>query len=96
MIHPARGHHAARSTLALIAAATLLAGCHAQKKAVTGNNVAMPDMDVVDGTTNDAMTDLDAVSADGLGLGGNAGNSSGPVAKSAGASAKNVEAVPAE
>ena len=61
--------------LPAIAATALLAGCGGNKTAAT-NAVEMRDMEVVDGTINDAMTDLDAVSASGTGVGNNAGNAS--------------------
>jgi hypothetical protein len=46
----------------------LLAGCGGGSgDDAAGNTVEMRDMDVVDGTVNDSMTDLDAVQADGVG-----------------------------
>lgn len=62
-------------TLLAAGACLLLAGCGGGEK--TGNAVEMRDMEVVDGTVNDSMTDLDAVKADGLG----AVNNSGSVAR---------------
>jgi len=53
-------------------ACLLLASCGGGEK--TGNAVEMRDMEVVDGTVNDSMTDLDAVKADGLGAVNNAGS----------------------
>ncbi|MCW2382616.1 MULTISPECIES: hypothetical protein [unclassified Sphingobium] len=50
-----------------------LAGCDGAKDA-PGNTVEMRDMNVLEGTVNDSMTDLDAVKADGLGAVGNAGS----------------------
>ena len=71
--------HGARRKLAtsglLMAAIAALAGCGGTKTAAT-NAVEMRDMEVVDGTVNDAMTDLDAVSASGTGIGNNVGNAS--------------------
>lgn len=87
--------------IAALAAALLLAGCGSPKKAA-GNAVEMRDMEVVDGTANDAMTDLDAVRSDGVGVGSNAGNQSAPAAPKAkpatpeAASGGDSEAVPAE
>lgn len=54
-------------------ACLLLAGCGDNKEA-TGNAVQMRDMEVVDGTVNDSMTDLDAVKSDGVGVVDNAGS----------------------
>ncbi|MCW2411163.1 MULTISPECIES: hypothetical protein [unclassified Sphingobium] len=50
-----------------------LAGCDGAEDA-PGNTVEMRDMNVLEGTVNDSMTDLDAVKADGLGAVGNAGS----------------------
>ena len=50
-----------------------LAGCGSSKE-TAGNAVEMRDMEVVDGSVNDSMTDLDAVKADGVGNVNNAGN----------------------
>jgi hypothetical protein len=52
------------SALMLIA---VLAGCGG-RQADKGNAVTMRDVEVVDGTANDAMTDLDAAQVDGTGL----------------------------
>jgi len=62
--------------LATTAAALTLAACDSTETA--GNAVEMRDMEVVDGTVNDSMTDLDAVKADGVGNVDNAGNVSRP------------------
>jgi len=71
-----------RGLIGVGAAALLLAGCGGKKEAAAGNDVEMRDMEVVDGTANDAMTDLDAVQADGVGIGNNAaGNASGRAPK---------------
>ena len=61
----------------LLAAIAALAACGGHKTAAT-NTVEMRDMDVVDGTVNDAMTDLDAVSTSGTGVGNNVGNAATP------------------
>lgn len=53
--------------VALGMAATLLTAC-GDKQGEGGQNVAMRDMEVVDGTATDAMTDLDGVQAEGLAL----------------------------
>lgn len=42
----------------------------------TGNTVTMKDMEVVDGTTTDAMTDLDGVRAEGTAMAPMSGNAS--------------------
>ncbi|MBN8820129.1 MAG: hypothetical protein J0I80_15560 [Sphingomonas sp.] len=62
-----------RTPLLLLAALACgaLAGCGEKK---SGNAVEMRDMEVVDGTVNDSMTDLDAVKADGVGTVNNAGS----------------------
>jgi hypothetical protein len=49
-----------------------LSACGGGEK--SGNSVEMRDMEVVDGTVNDSMTDLDAVKADGVGAVNNAGS----------------------
>jgi hypothetical protein len=54
---------------ALLAAFSLSACGGADEKA--GQKVEMRDMEVVDGTINDAMTDLDAARTDGTALAGN-------------------------
>lgn len=72
----ARGKHLVHGVLVLGAMGALLAACGSKKSTVAGNDVQMRDMEVVDGTVNDAMTDLDAVKADGVGVGTNAGNAS--------------------
>lgn len=66
--------HLAGRSLAIAATVLLLAACGGKKEAAAGNDVEMRDMEVVDGTANDSMTDLDAVQADGVGSGDNAGN----------------------
>jgi hypothetical protein len=81
--------------MALILAVALLSGC-GTKKTAAGNAVEMRDMEVVDGTANDAMTDLDAVRADGIGVGSNEGNGAAPAPKAAPAAAKDTETVPTE
>lgn len=88
-------HHKATFPLFAIAATLALAGCGGDKPA--GNAVEMRDMEVVDGTVNDSMTDLDAVKADGVGSVDNAGNVSR--ANAAGedeASGSDAEAVASE
>lgn len=68
------------STLTLIAATLPLAACGGKEE--SGNKVQMKDMEVVDGTATDAMTDLDGVQSEGtaVALPGNnsADNSSAP------------------
>ena len=64
--------------LATLAASLALSACGGEKK--SGNSVEIRDMEVVDGTVNDSMTDLDAVKADGVGNVDNAGNVSHPTA----------------
>ncbi len=98
MIKPVKGTVVAQGLVAL-AAMMLLAGCGSDKKAA-GSAVEMRDMDVVDGTANDAMTDLDAVRSDGVGVGSNSGNEAAPATKGKAAKADTAktesEAVPAE
>lgn len=45
-----------------------LAACDNATEVTGGNTVEMRDMEVVDGTTTDAMTDLDGVRAEGTAL----------------------------
>ncbi len=52
-----------RTALPLLCAA-LLAACNGKEEAAT-NTVAMKDLEVVDGTASDAMTDLDGVQTEG-------------------------------
>jgi len=59
--------------LALAGATLALAGCGGGGKQAAGNTVEMRDMEVVDGTVNDSMTDLDAVRTDGVGAVNNSG-----------------------
>ncbi|MBN8829531.1 MAG: hypothetical protein J0G94_02615 [Sphingomonadales bacterium] len=59
--------------LAALAACLALTACGGGKEP-SGNAVEMRDMEVVDGTVNDSMTDLDAVKADGVGNVDNAGS----------------------
>jgi len=63
--------------ITLAGASMLLAGC-GEKKTAASNVVEMRDMEVVDGTANDGMTDLDAVRANGIG----ANESAAPAANS--------------
>jgi hypothetical protein len=79
MRKPEKGTGLARG-LMVAAAVVLLAGCGSDKKAA-GSAVEMRDMDVVDGTANDSMTDLDAVRSDGVGVGSNSGNQVAPTEK---------------
>lgn len=62
----------------LVAFAALpLAGCGSEK---SGNSVQMTDMEVVDGTATDAMTDLDGVQSEGTAIAVPAGNASNSAA----------------
>ncbi|MET0366115.1 MAG: hypothetical protein ABW169_15840 [Sphingobium sp.] len=65
------------SPLLLFAAMLTLGACDSSKPAGSGN-VTMRDMEVVDGTANDSMTDLDNATADGTLL-SNAGGLPGAV-----------------
>lgn len=53
-------------TFALFACAAMLSGCGKSEK--SGESVTLRDMDVVDGTANDAMIDLDNAMVDGTAL----------------------------
>jgi hypothetical protein len=59
--------------LALASACIALAGCGGNDQAA-GNTVEMRDMELLEGTVNDSMTDLDAVQSDGVGSVSNAGS----------------------
>lgn len=61
------GHATYLHFVALGMAATLLTACGSGKDEGE-KNVAMRDMEVVDGTTTDAMTDLDGVQTEGIAL----------------------------
>lgn len=83
MPHPTLHHMP--TTLRAVALCALpclfLAGCGGGGNGdVAGNVVEMRDMDIVDGTVNDSMTDLDAVRADGIGMPANSANASRPTA----------------
>ncbi|CAM5320784.1 hypothetical protein ACFSUK_11585 [Sphingobium scionense] len=54
-------------TAALLIGCMPLAGCGGGSEK-TGNTVQMKDMEVVDGTATDAMTDLDGVQSEGTSL----------------------------
>lgn len=98
MIDRVRRSLATHGLLALAATAVLLTGCGQNKTAAT-NSVEMRDMEVVDGTVNDAMTDLDAASTSGTGVGNNAGTASSAGKKATTALeavAKDAEAVASE
>ncbi|CAN5449434.1 hypothetical protein BH10PSE12_BH10PSE12_24290 [soil metagenome] len=51
----------------VLSLALALAAC-GKSGTTTGNGVAMKDLEVVDGTTTDAMTDLDGVRAEGTAM----------------------------
>lgn len=70
---PRNNLHRMPLTLLATGACLLLAACGGGTE-TSGNAVEMRDMEVVDGTVNDSMTDLDAVKADGLGAVNNAGS----------------------
>lgn len=86
------------SSLIMLATACMLLGACGQKKTAASNAVEMRDMEVVDGTTNDSMTDLDAVRTNGVGTGN--GNSAAPApgakVPAAEKPAADAEAVPSE
>jgi len=83
--------------ITLAGAAMLLAGC-GQKKTAASNVVEMRDMEVVDGTANDGMTDLDAVRTNGIGANESAGQATNTKAKPPAAEpgAADAEAVASE
>ena len=60
-------HFSYLNIVALGMAATLLAACGGSQEE-SEQSVTMRDMEVVDGTATDAMTDLDGVQAEGLAL----------------------------
>ncbi len=89
---------AGHGLIMLAAASLLLTGC-GQKKTAASKVVEMRDMEVVDGTANDDMTDLDAVRTNGVGTGNNAASvAPAPKAKAPapGKAPADTEAVPDE
>ncbi len=84
------------SAVLIASACFTLAACGGEKTA--GSNVQMRDMEVVDGTVNDSMTDLDAVKADGVGAVNGTGNESRPKARKTDeeAASSDAEAVASE
>ncbi|HEY1125766.1 MAG TPA: hypothetical protein VGE65_09035 [Sphingobium sp.] len=84
--------------LIVLAAASIVVAACGQKKTAASNVVEMRDMEVVDGTANDDMTDLDAVRTNGVGTGNAAGNSAAPAPKTQGTEkpSADAEAVPSE
>lgn len=77
------------STPFILAGLVLLGACDGSKPAA-GGSVTMRDMEVVDGTANDSMTDLDNATADGTLL-SNAGGLP-PIGAGPGASAASENA----
>ncbi len=61
-------------TVAAWAAIPLISGCGGKDKA--SGTIQMKDMEVVDGTATDAMTDLDGVKSEGADIATPAGNAS--------------------
>lgn len=61
-------------TAATLCAVPLMGGCGGKDKA--GGNIQMKDMEVVDGTATDAMTDLDGVQGEGTAIAPIAANAS--------------------
>jgi len=91
-------HHIRSPFLWLLAGACIaLAGCDGTDEPA-GNTVEMRDMDVIDGTVNDSMTDLDAVKSDGVGAVNNSGsvNRAQTPESVENADAEDTETVPAE
>ncbi len=71
-------------TAALLAGCIVLAACNDKEQG--GNKVQMKDMEVVDGTATDAMTDLDGVQSEGTAIAlpsGNAADNGSAPAKAA-------------
>ncbi|MBB6123846.1 hypothetical protein [Sphingobium subterraneum] len=66
--------------LAVSLVALSLSGC-GDKGSGTSGTVKMKDMDVVDGTINDAMTDLDGVQSEAVAI-ADSGNATGPASNS--------------
>lgn len=80
-----------RTLAAILTLALLLTGC-GKKTADGGSNVTLRDLEVVDGTANDSMVDLDnATDADAVALNGAANTSETAVPASANVS---VPAIP--
>ena len=80
--------------LATALAALPLASCGGKDESQT--KVQMKDMDVVDGTATDAMTDLDGVQSEGATAAMPGANAAGNTAAPAPAPAKKAEARPAD
>ncbi len=83
--------------IAGLAACALLAGCGDGDK--SGNSVQMKDMEVVDGTATDAMTDLDGVQSEGTATvlpAGNAADNAGTPPRPAGKTADGDDEVLAD
>lgn len=88
-----------RGVIILAVTATLVTGC-GKKQTAASNVVEMRDLDVVYGTANDDMTDLDAVRTNGVGAGNGVGNAAAapaaPKAAAPGKAPADTEAVPIE
>lgn len=78
------------STPFILAGLILISACDGSKPAA-GGNVTMRDMEVVDGTANDSMTDLDNATTDGTLL-SNGGMANAGALPEVGAGAGNVAA----
>lgn len=76
-------------TATTLCAVPLLSGCGSKQG--NGNSIQMKDMEVVDGTATDAMTDLDGVQSEGTAIqpsGNNASNATEALPKANSADAK--------
>lgn len=84
-----------RISLGMVALVVLLGACESKESG--GNLVSMQNMEAVDGTATDAMTDLDAARNDGTPMIGAEGNATGPAGAepkpAANAAAKDAEVV---
>lgn len=67
---------------ATLSAAMLTGGCGSKEEVGNATEVQMKDLETVDGTINDAMTDLDGVQSEGTAM-AETGNASAPAASPA-------------
>jgi len=79
-------------TAAVLALGLLTGACGGGQNAGNGAQVQIKDLETVDGTINDAMTDLDGVQSEGTTLAETGGNASSSAARPATGAARNASA----